>query len=159
MFLTFRVYPRHWTLTCCHIVTDFYQPAGTSLHTSVLVENQLYVWAGFREDIPVVHSSIEKLRAISYVDVFECRLGMWVRMYFVWECVKVIHDAIVSVCKRTNVVIRDKCLWHMKTVKFYNFSIEATLSVTTKGTYTNLLWCRCKANKNSSYEYRLSRNL
>ena len=59
-----------------YIVAGFYQPVGTAWHTSVLVENKLYVWAGLRDDIPRVHSSEAKLRATSYVDVFECRLGM-----------------------------------------------------------------------------------
>ena len=39
--------------------------------------------------------------------------------YFVWECVMVIHDAIVSVCKRTMLwYVINKCLWHVKSVKF-----------------------------------------
>lgn len=59
-----------------YIVADFYQPLRTSGHTSVLVENQLYVWAGRRDNLPQVHQSLEKLRATSYVDVFQCRLGM-----------------------------------------------------------------------------------
>ena len=59
-----------------YIVAGFYQPVPTEAHTSVLVENKLYVWAGSRSDIPRVHNSEAKLRATSYVDVFECRLGM-----------------------------------------------------------------------------------
>ena len=59
-----------------NLVTDFYQPLRTSDHASILVDEKLYLWAGKRNDIPRVHSSEEKLRATSYVDVFHCRLGM-----------------------------------------------------------------------------------
>ena len=69
------------TFVCVNnIVTDLYQPAIGYGHASVLVDEKLYLWAGYRQGYPpYVHSSAEKLRATSYVDVFHCRMGMWVR--------------------------------------------------------------------------------
>ena len=88
-----------------NIVADLYEPASTSYHASVLVDEKLYLWAGWRLDIPDVHSSAEKLRATAYVDVFHCRLGMWVRYALCARCIGHQQFHYYFICEEKNMVI------------------------------------------------------
>ena len=48
---------------------------GLDDHTSVLVDEKVYLWAGRWKDVPRLHNSEEKLQA-AYVDVLHYRLAM-----------------------------------------------------------------------------------
>ena len=92
-------------LVCANnIVAEFYQPVKRCDQASILVDEKLYLWAGDQTDIPFVHSSEDKLQATSYVDLFHCKLGMWVRC------------ALCVGGKRSTVHVRRNVLWCMPTM-------------------------------------------
>ena len=94
-----------------NFVTDLYQPQIRCDHASVLVDEKLYLWACNRQDIPPVHSSAEKLRATAYVDVFHCRLGMWVRYALCVRCIGNQQRHSYFICEEKNMVIVTYDTW------------------------------------------------
>ena len=55
------------------------EPSPRIGHTSVLVNDNLYLWGGLVDDLPRVHDSPEKKRFLSWVDVFQLDSGDWIR--------------------------------------------------------------------------------
>ena len=58
---------------------ESYQPSVRAGHSTILIDDQLYVWGGSQPGLPRVHSSAEKQQFTSFVDVFHRRLGVWVQ--------------------------------------------------------------------------------
>ena len=54
-----------------------YQPLPRFGHGSAVVENKLYVWAGWQQEFPEVHTSLKKIQLTSSVEVFSLSKGEW----------------------------------------------------------------------------------
>ena len=57
------------------LLLAFYQPKKRGGHSTVLINNNLYVWGGKQDGLPKVHSSDLKQRMTSVVEVFRCSVG------------------------------------------------------------------------------------
>lgn len=55
------------------------EPLGRFGHSTVLVNEKLYLWGGWQKGFPEVHSSPEKLQLLSKVDIFDLYKGEWYR--------------------------------------------------------------------------------
>ena len=55
---------------------ESYQPQARSDHSAILIDDQLYIWGGWRPGLPTVHSSAKKQEVFSFVEVFHCQLGV-----------------------------------------------------------------------------------
>ena len=53
------------------------EPAGRHNHSTVVVEEEVYLWAGWQRKIPQVHDSAEKRAFLSSVEVFKVNTGCW----------------------------------------------------------------------------------
>ena len=53
------------------------EPAGRRDHSTVVVDNQLYLWGGSQYGMPQVHDSAEKRQFFSSVEVFDVNTGCW----------------------------------------------------------------------------------
>ena len=56
-----------------------YEPAPRSVHKTVVIGGNLYMWAGLMKGLPAVHDSPEKRAVVSSVDVFHLDSGDWVQ--------------------------------------------------------------------------------
>ena len=54
-----------------------YEPAGRSSHSTAVVGESLFLWAGKQERLPRVHHNSEKRAFLSRVDVFHPQNGSW----------------------------------------------------------------------------------
>ena len=55
-----------------------YEPAGRYVHSSAVVGERLFVWAGYQDDAPMaVHDSAEKRAFLSRIEVFHLQSGTW----------------------------------------------------------------------------------
>ena len=59
-----------------HNAAEPYQPNERAGHSTVLINDQLYLWAGRQPGLPADHNSAKKREMTSYVDVFHLRLGV-----------------------------------------------------------------------------------
>ena len=73
----------------CGIVIVYNEPAERSRHSTVVIEDYLYLWGGWQKNLPKAHSNDEKERLTSHVHAFHCKLGEWVRnnSYSLFVCV------------------------------------------------------------------------
>ena len=55
----------------------WYQPAGRRGHSTAVVGQRLFLWAGNQEKAPRVHDTAEKRAFLSRVDVFHIQSGSW----------------------------------------------------------------------------------
>ena len=55
----------------------WYEPTGRSSHSSAVVGQRLFLWAGNQSEIPRAHDSGEKRAFLSHVDVFHLQVGSW----------------------------------------------------------------------------------
>ena len=53
------------------------EPAGRHDHSTAVVGEELYLWAGEQRKMPCVHDSAEKRAFLSSVDVFNVNTGCW----------------------------------------------------------------------------------
>ena len=53
------------------------EPAGRSSHSTAVVNNQLYLWGGIVDGMPLVHDSAEKRQFFSCLEVFDVNTGCW----------------------------------------------------------------------------------
>ena len=53
-----------------------YQPNKRALHSTVVIDDQLYLWGGEQTGLPAVHNSAKKREMTSYVDVFHRKIGV-----------------------------------------------------------------------------------
>ena len=56
--------------------TEPYQPSKRYAHSTVLIDEQLYLWGGWQPGLPKVHNSAKKRELTSYVDVFHRKIGV-----------------------------------------------------------------------------------
>ena len=56
-----------------------YEPAGCYVHSSAVVRERLFVWAGYQDDaMPMsVHDSAEKQAFLSHIEVFHLQSSTW----------------------------------------------------------------------------------
>ena len=64
-------------LPLLYYITDYYKPKGRSSHSSVVIGNKLYNWGGNQDGLPKVHSSEEKRKFLSNIDVLHLETGIW----------------------------------------------------------------------------------
>ena len=62
-------------VTISLLLLGIYQPQKRYGHSTVLINNDLYLWGGKQDGLPEVHSSDLKRRMTSVVEVFRCRVG------------------------------------------------------------------------------------
>ena len=62
---------------CIHLLVEKYEPAPRLGHATACVGNKVYLWAGWQKGLPSEHSSPEKTRLTSVVDVFDLQTGEW----------------------------------------------------------------------------------
>ena len=55
----------------------WYEPSGRTVHSTAVVGESLFLWAGTQDEAPRVHDSAEKQRFLSQVDVFHLQRGNW----------------------------------------------------------------------------------
>ena len=48
-------------------------------HRTILVDGNVYMWAGAVDGLPRVHDSQEKRELLSFVEVFQVKTGNWIR--------------------------------------------------------------------------------
>ena len=53
------------------------EPAGRREHSTAIVDNQLYLWGGYQDGMPLGHDSVERLPFYSSVEVFDMNTGCW----------------------------------------------------------------------------------
>ena len=58
-------------------VDGWREPAGRNDHSTAVVDNQLYLWGGYQDEMPEVHDSAEKRQFYSSVEVFDVNTGCW----------------------------------------------------------------------------------
>ena len=56
-----------------------YEPAPRAGHRTILVDGNVYMWAGAVDGLPRVHDSQEKRDLLSFVEVFQVKTGNWIR--------------------------------------------------------------------------------
>ena len=57
--------------------TVWYEPTGRSSHSTAVVGQRLFLWAGNQATTPRVHDSDEKRAFLSHVDIFHLESGNW----------------------------------------------------------------------------------
>ena len=62
---------------CCDDIGGWREPTGRHEHSTVVVDNQLYLWGGDQDGMPRVHDSAEKRQFFSGVEVFDVNTGCW----------------------------------------------------------------------------------
>ena len=60
-----------------YYIIDYYKPKGRYEHSSVVIGNKLYNWGGRQDGLPKVHSSKEKRKFLSNIDVLHLETGIW----------------------------------------------------------------------------------
>ena len=55
-----------------------YEPAPRTVHQTIRVGSNVYMWAGVVDGMPDVHDNQDKRRFISCVEVFHCETGDWI---------------------------------------------------------------------------------
>ena len=55
----------------------WYEPAGRSGHSTAVVGESLFLWAGYQEEVPGVHNNLEKRAFLSRVEVFYLQRRSW----------------------------------------------------------------------------------
>ena len=55
----------------------WYEPVGRGRHSTAVVGERLFLWAGYQESLPRVHDSAEKRTFLSRVSVFHLERGSW----------------------------------------------------------------------------------
>ena len=55
------------------------EPAGCHTHSTDVVGEEVYLWAGWQYEMPHVHDSAEKQAFLSSVEVFNVNTGCWER--------------------------------------------------------------------------------
>ena len=58
-------------------MVEWREPARRYRHSTAVVDNQLYLWGGHQDGMPVVHDSAEKRQFYSSVEVFDVNTGCW----------------------------------------------------------------------------------
>ena len=53
------------------------EPAGLRNHSTAVVGEEVYLWAGLQDETPRVHDSAEKRAFLSNVEVFNVNTGCW----------------------------------------------------------------------------------
>ena len=53
------------------------EPAGRRSHSTAVVGEEVYLWAGWQDEMPSVHDSAEKQAFLSSVEVFNVNTGCW----------------------------------------------------------------------------------
>jgi serine/threonine protein kinase len=53
------------------------EPVGKFGHCNAIVNERLFVWAGWEKGLPEVHTSPEKTKLTSHLDVFNFHIGEW----------------------------------------------------------------------------------
>ena len=53
------------------------EPAGRTALSTAVVEESLFLWAGYQDEAPYVHDDNEKLEFLSRVHVFHLQRGSW----------------------------------------------------------------------------------
>ena len=64
-------------LPLLYYIIDYYKPKGRWGHSSVVIGNKLYNWGGHQDGLPEVHSSKEKRKFLSNIDVLHLETGIW----------------------------------------------------------------------------------
>ena len=64
-------------LPLLYYIIDYYKPKGRSHHSSVVIGNKLYNWGGNQDGLPKVHSSEEKRKFLSNINVLHLETGIW----------------------------------------------------------------------------------
>lgn len=54
-----------------------YQPLPRIGHDTVIVGDRVYLWGGWHKLVPKVHSSSEKIKSLSVIEVYNLRTGEW----------------------------------------------------------------------------------
>lgn len=54
-----------------------YQPLPRLGHSTVVVGDRLYLWGGWHKSVPKIHSSSEKIKVLSLIEVYNLRTGEW----------------------------------------------------------------------------------
>ena len=57
--------------------TEYYQPAKRDDHSTIFINDDLYLWGGDRIDTTRVHNSPEKMRQTSCIEIFHLRSWSW----------------------------------------------------------------------------------
>ena len=55
----------------------WHEPAGRVRHSTAVVEESLYLWAGYQDGTPSIHDSFQKRTFLSHVEVFHLQKGAW----------------------------------------------------------------------------------
>ena len=55
------------------------EPTGCRNHSTVVVGEEVYLWAGWQPGMPRVHNNAEKRALVSSVEVFNVNTGCWVQ--------------------------------------------------------------------------------
>ena len=56
---------------------DYHEPVARYGHSTAVVGDKMYLWAGTQEKLPGVHESSEKLKMTSFIEVFSLETGLW----------------------------------------------------------------------------------
>ena len=56
---------------------EWREPAGRHDHSTAVVGEEVYLWAGEQDGMPRVHDSAEKRAFLSSVEVFNVNTGCW----------------------------------------------------------------------------------
>ena len=75
MFVLIPTVSRFLLLTA----NNTYEPNPRVVHQTIRIGSNVYMWAGWVEDMPAVHDSQEKRRFTSCVEVFHSERGDWTR--------------------------------------------------------------------------------
>ena len=59
------------------ITIEYYQPPLRGVHSTVVINDKVYMWGGWQIGLPKVHNSAEKRKITSHIDVFDITDGIW----------------------------------------------------------------------------------